>query len=139
MLSADTEIAIQFYDLDPMDVVWHGNYPRFLEQARCALLDRIGYNYAQMKASGYAWPIVDMRIRYVRPIIMAERIVVTAKLMEYEHRLKLEYRIRRKAGGEVLTKAQTVQVAVHMLSGDLLLESPPALTVPVRALLCAAG
>ena len=139
MLSADTEIAIQFYDLDPMDVVWHGNYPRFLEQARCALLDRIGYNYVQMKASGYAWPIVDMRIRYVRPIIMAERIVVTAKLMEYEHRLKLEYRIRRKAGGEVLTKAQTVQVAVHMLSGDLLLESPPALTVPVRALLCAAG
>lgn len=139
MLSADTEIAIQFYDLDPMDVVWHGNYPRFLEQARCALLDRIGYNYVQMKASGYAWPIVDMRIRYVRPIRLAERIVVTAKLMEYEHRLKLEYRIRRKADGEVLTKAQTVQVAVHMLSGDLLLESPPALTVPVRALLCAAG
>lgn len=139
MLSADTEIAIQFYDLDPMDVVWHGNYPRFLEQARCALLDRIGYNYVQMKASGYAWPIVDMRIRYVRPIVMAERIVVTAKLMEYEHRLKLEYRIRRKDGGEVLTKAQTVQVAVHMLSGDLLLESPPALTVPVRALLCAVG
>jgi acyl-CoA thioester hydrolase len=139
MLSADTEISIQFYDLDPMDVVWHGNYPRFLEQARCALLDRIGYNYAQMKASGYAWPIVDMRIKYVRPIRMAERIVVTANLLEYEHRLKLDYRIRRKDNDEVLTKAQTVQVAVHMATGDLLLESPPALTGPVLALLCPRG
>jgi acyl-CoA thioester hydrolase len=139
MLSADTEISIQFYDLDPMDVVWHGNYPRFLEQARCALLDRIGYNYAQMKASGYAWPIVDMRIKYVRPIRMAERIVVTASLLEYEHRLKLDYRIRRKDNDEVLTKAQTVQVAVHMATGDLLLESPPALTGPVLALLCPRG
>ena len=31
---------------------------------RCALLDRIDYNYAQMKASGYAWPVIDMHIRY---------------------------------------------------------------------------
>ena len=34
MISAEVIIKIQFYDLDPMRVVWHGNYPRFLEQAR---------------------------------------------------------------------------------------------------------
>ncbi len=139
MLSADTEITAQFYDLDPMNVVWHGNYPRFLEQARCALLDRIGYNYVQMNISGYAWPIVDMRIKYVRPIRLAETIIVTASLREYEHRLRLDYRIRGKTDGAVLTKAQTTQVAVHQLSGELLLESPAALTTKVKALLCAGG
>ena len=139
MLSADAVITVQFYDLDPMDVVWHGNYARFLEQGRCALLDRIGYNYAQMRESGYAWPIVDMRIKYVRPIRMAERIVVTASLLEYENRLKLDYRIRRQTDGAVLTKAQTVQVAVHMATGEMLLESPPILFEKIRALVCGGG
>ena len=60
MLTAEAEITPQFYDLDPMNVVWHGNYPRFLEQTRCLLLDGIGYGYARMSESGYAWPIVGM-------------------------------------------------------------------------------
>jgi acyl-CoA thioester hydrolase len=137
MLSADTVITVQFYDLDPMNVVWHGNYARFLEHARCALLDRIGYNYAQMRDSGYAWPIVDLRIKYVRPLVLAEEVVVTARLVEYENRLKLDYRIRRKNDGEVLTKAHTVQVAVRMETGEMLLESPAALVDKVKAATCA--
>jgi acyl-CoA thioester hydrolase len=139
MLSADAVIAIQFYDLDPMDVVWHGNYPRFLEQARYALLTRIDYTYAQMRDSGYAWPVVDMRIKYVRPIRMAEIIVVTATLLEYENRLKLDYRIRRQTDGEVLTKAHSVQVAVRMTTGEMQLESPPILFEKMRALSCDGG
>jgi acyl-CoA thioester hydrolase len=137
MLSAEAVVKVQFYDLDPMEVVWHGNYPRFLEMGRCALLDRLDYNYAQMRESGYAWPVVDMRIKYVRPIRMAETIVVTASLAEYENRLKLDYRIRRQSDGEVLTKAHSVQVAVSMATGEMQLESPAILFEKVRALSCA--
>ncbi|MDR3439085.1 acyl-CoA thioesterase [Telmatospirillum sp.] len=133
MLSADVTIQAQFYDLDPMKVVWHGNYPRFLEQARCALLDLIGYNYIEMGDSGFAWPIVDMRIKYVRPIGFAQNIVVTATLAEYENRLKIDYRIRDSATGEVLTKATTTQVAVRIETGEMQLESPAALVDRVKA------
>ena len=135
MLTADVTITAQFYHLDPMQVVWHGNYPRFLEQARCALLDRIGYNYDQMRESGFAWPIVDMRLKYVRPIVSAQRFVVGATLVEYLNRLKIDYRIRDAAGGEVLTKAQTIQVAVRMDTMELQLESPAVLIDRVRACL----
>ncbi len=134
MISADVVIQTQFYDLDPMQVVWHGNYPRFLEQARCALLDRIGYNYPQMQASGHVWPIVDMRIKYVRPIRFGDAITVTASLAEFENRLKIDYRIRDNAG-QVLTKAQTIQVAVLAASGEMLLESPAVLTEKIKAAL----
>jgi acyl-CoA thioester hydrolase len=133
MLSAEATIQAQFYDLDPMNVVWHGNYPRFFERARCALLDLIGYNYSEMRQSGFAWPIVDMRIKYVRPIIFAQNIVVTATLAEYENRLKIDYRIRDRATGEVLTKATTVQVAVRIETGEMQLESPAALVTRVKA------
>lgn len=132
MPSVETIIKAQFYDLDPMNVVWHGNYARFLEQARCELLDSIGYNYAEMEASGFAWPIVDMRVKYVRPILFGQKIVVAATIVETQNRLKIEYRIRDLASGEVLTKATTIQVAVSMTTGEMQLESPAALTDKIK-------
>src|ERR1039458_6925850 len=100
MISANVVIKVQFYDLDPMGVVWHGNYARFLEQARCQLLDCIGYNYAEMQSSGYIWPIVDMRIKYVRPIRFHQQFIVAATLVESANRLKIEYIIRDQASDE---------------------------------------
>ena len=37
LYSSEIEIKIPFYDLDPMNIVWHGNYIKYLEQARCKL------------------------------------------------------------------------------------------------------
>ena len=83
---AETEVIVQFYDLDPMDVVWHGHYVKYLELARCALLDKIDYNYDQMKQSGYAWPIVDMQLRYAAPATFQQRLIVRAELVEWLRR-----------------------------------------------------
>jgi acyl-CoA thioester hydrolase len=135
MIAAEVLVEAQFYDLDPMQVVWHGNYARFLEQARCVLLNRIGYNYPEMAASGYVWPIVDMRIKYVRPVRFAQTIRVVATLVEYENRLRIDYRISDAVSGETLTKAQTTQVAVETASEQLCLESPDVLLDKVRRLL----
>lgn len=135
MISAEISLKAQFYDIDPMQVVWHGNYPRFLEEARCALLDRIGYNYAEMELSGYLWPIVDMRLKYVRPIRFAQSVRVVASLAEYENRLRIEYRILDAVSGETLTKATTIQLAVEAASQELCLECPPALVERVKRLL----
>ena len=90
------EIKAQFYDLDPMDVVWHGNYVRFFEDARCELLNKIGYNYEEMKDSGYTWPIVDLHIRYTRPITFGQEVTIQTDLVEYEFRLKIVYTIYDK-------------------------------------------
>jgi acyl-CoA thioester hydrolase len=128
MISTEMTLTAQFYDLDPMGVVWHGHYARFLEQARCQLLDSIGYNYVEMQASGYIWPIVDIRIKYVRPIRFHQQFIVAATLVESANRLKIEYIILDKASGEVLTKACTIQVAVDAATNELCMESPAILT-----------
>ena len=135
MLSAEVNVQAQFYDLDPMKVVWHGNYTRYLEQARCALLDRIGYNYPEMDASGYVWPIVDLHVKYVRPIRFGQTIRVTATLAEYENRIRIDYRIHDAASGDLLTKARTLQLAVKAETGELCFESPAEFVDKVRALL----
>lgn len=137
MIAAETTIFAQFYDLDPMKVVWHGNYVRYFEQARGVLLDKIGYNYPEMERSGYLWPIVDMRIKFVRPVRYQQRLRVEAVLVEYENRLKIAYVCRDDESGEVLTKAHTIQVAVTVATQELNLESPPALQDKVKRALCA--
>ena len=135
MISAEVLIKAQFYDLDPMQIVWHGNYVRFLEQARCALLDKIDYNYSEMLRSGYAWPVVDLRVKYVRPVRFGQEVRVTATMVEYENRIKIDYRIADLATGDVLTKAHTIQVAVDVASNEMCFESPAALTDRVRRFL----
>jgi acyl-CoA thioester hydrolase len=135
MISAEVTVTAQFGDLDPMQVVWHGTYVRYLEQARSALMDKIGYNYLEMNASGYVWPIVDLRLRYVRPVRLLQQIAVIATLAEYENRLRIEYRCRDTASREVLTKATSVQVALDARNHELCLECPAALVDRVRALL----
>jgi acyl-CoA thioester hydrolase len=127
MVSTEITLTAQFYDLDPMGVVWHGHYARFLEQARCQLLDNIGYNYTEMQASGYIWPIVDMQMKFVRPIRFHQKFIVSAAILESANRLKIEYIIRDHTTGEVLTKATTTQVAVDAATNELCLESPTAL------------
>jgi acyl-CoA thioester hydrolase len=124
VIEAEIEIEIPFHDVDVMGIAWHGNYVKYLEIARCALLDKIDYNYPQMKASGYAWPVIDMRIRYPRPLLFQQRVRVIAKLEEWENRLKVNYLIEDAASGQRLTRAYTVQVALDMVSNEMLFVSP---------------
>ena len=125
--TAEIATKIQFYDLDPLQVVWHGNYAKFFEQARCAVLDQIDYNYLRMKESGYSWPIIDMQVRYLQPITFGQEIVVSASIVEWEHRLTLRYLIRDAATGQRLTKGSTMQVAVGIATQLMCLQSPPVL------------
>ena len=125
--SAEIALKIQFYDLDPMQVVWHGNYARYFEQARCALLDSIGYNYPEMKASGYAWPVIDMHVRYLQPATFGQDVIVRAEIVEWEHRLRMQYLIRDASTSLRLTKGSTVQGAVSLESKLMCLQSPSIL------------
>ncbi|MCS3469513.1 acyl-CoA thioester hydrolase [Pseudomonas sp. JUb42] len=124
----DTEVLVPFFDVDTMNVVWHGHYVKYLEVARCALLDQLGHNYTQMVESGYAWPVIDLQLRYVRGAVFGQRLTVRANLVEWENRLKINYLISDAVTGERLTRACTVQVAVDMQTREMQLVSPKAFT-----------
>jgi acyl-CoA thioester hydrolase len=124
---AEVEVQVQFYDLDPMEIVWHGNYAKFLEIARCALFDSIDYNYVQMKESGYAWPIVDMHIRYIHPATFGQKLKLRAEIVEWENRLRIDYAITDAATGHRINRASTTQVAVEIATREMCFVSPPVL------------
>ncbi|MGY4532894.1 acyl-CoA thioester hydrolase [Pseudomonas sp. TE3786] len=130
VIQAEVDILVPFFDVDMMEVVWHGHYVKYLEVARCALLDKIGHNYANMRDAGYAWPIIDLQLRYMRGAKFGQRLIVRADLVEWENRLKINYLITAADTGERMTRASSVQVAVEIASLEMQLASP---TVFVQA------
>lgn len=125
--SREVEILPAFYDVDPMQVVWHGNYLKYYDVARSALLTRFDYGYAEMERSGYAWPVVDVRIKYIKPVRLAQPILVRATLVEWENRLKIDYEIRDRDSGVRLNRGSTIQVAVDIATGAMCFVSPAVL------------
>ena len=118
------DLQIPFHDVDMMEVVWHGHYAKYFEIARCALLEKIDYNYPQMRDSGYAWPVIDLRVRYAQPAVFRQTITVKAEIVEWENRLKINYLITDKCSGLRLTKGYSVQVAVNMATREMCFVSP---------------
>lgn len=135
VLHVETQIVVPFFDVDSMNVVWHGHYVKYLEVARCALLDLIGHNYNDMLASGYAWPVIDLQLRYVRGAVFGQRLNVRASLVEWENRLKIHYLITDLQTGERLTRASSVQVAVEVSRREMQLVSPKVFTDAVERML----
>lgn len=126
IVSAQAQVTIPFHDVDLMEVAWHGHYVKYFEIARCVLFDKIDYNYAQMRESGFAWPVVDLNLRYPAPARFGEKLTVTAALVEWENRMKIHYQAHNSDGLRT-TYGHTVQVAVDMTSGEMQFASPVVL------------
>ncbi|WP_122664178.1 acyl-CoA thioesterase [Pseudomonas viridiflava] len=135
VIDVDTEVLVPFFDVDSMNIVWHGHYIKYLEVARCALLDHIGHNYTQMLESGYGWPVIDIQLRYVRGAVFGQRLIVRASLVEWENRLKINYLISDAETGERMTRASSIQVAVDIETREMQLASPKAFTDAVERVL----
>ena len=135
VLQAEIELVVPFYDVDMMEVVWHGHYVKYFEEARCALLDKLGHNYRQMRDAGYAWPVIDLQLRYIRGAQFGQRIRVRADLVEWENRLKINYLITDVESGERMTRGSSVQVAVEIATREMLLASPRVFVEAVERVL----
>ncbi|RIY36827.1 acyl-CoA thioesterase [Psittacicella gerlachiana] len=128
-----SEYQIQFFDVDSMEIMWHGNYVKYLEMARCAFLEEIAYSYDVMKDKGYAWPIVQLNLKYVQPCLFKQKIKIIVNVVEYESCLRLEYLIVDAQTNKRLTKASTTQAAVDLQTGELQFQTPSSFCQALEA------
>lgn len=113
------DVVVAFHDVDAIQVVWHGNYIKYFEIARCAVLQMVDYDYPQMKNSGYSWPIVDIRARFVSPATYGDRLQVVAIIAEWDIRLVIKYVAINKSTQRVIARGRSVQVPVSMRTMSL--------------------
>ena len=133
-ISAEIELQIPFHDVDLMQIVWHGHYAKYFEQARSALLRKIDYDVPEMILSGIGWPVVDLQVKYIKPIAYGQKIKVIASIVDSENRLKIAYRVIDLVSGETLTKGHTIQFAIDMKTRQTLFETPEILKSKIKAI-----
>jgi acyl-CoA thioester hydrolase len=134
-LSASVDFEVPFHDVDSMQIVWHGNYIKYFEYARTRFLQMLQYDYFDMKESGYGWPIVDVGVKYIKPLKYGQKAKVVVYLEEYENRLKFKYEVIDLVSGVLLTRGHTTQLAIDMSTGDTLFVSPQILINKIENLL----
>lgn len=124
---SETYITVQFYDLDPMNVVWHGNYIKYMETARCELLSKIGYDYDDMIKDGIAYPVATMDLKFIKPCKFNQKLKVLTTVEEIEPCLIIKYLILDAKSGEKLFKAKTMQICIDMVTKESLYSAPNCL------------
>ncbi len=132
MAKVGYEMQVPFYDVDSYRIVWHGSYPKYFEKGRCQLLEEIGFAYDKMEQTGFFFPVVDLQVKYVKPITFKQNIKVESSIKHWENKLVIDYLVLDVATGEVLTRAQTSQVAVKMPEKITQFQSPPELITAVE-------
>lgn len=133
-ISVDTNFTVEFYDVDSMQIVWHGNYVKFMEIGRCALLDKIGFGYKVMSENNYSFPVVDMKLKFIRPLSFGEKCKIRSSLIEYESCIKIRYEIFNEKD-ELANKAESTQMAVNMLTNQSEIGCPKIFIDKVEALI----
>ena len=102
-------------------------------------MNRLDYGLDRMLASGYAWPIVDLQARYLKPARFGDRLRARASLVEWEQRLAVNYLLTDVADGTRILRARTVQAAVDGRSGELQFACPVDFVERMRAAIAKSG
>ncbi len=125
------EVKVPFEDLDPLNIVWHGNYMRYLEQARCHLFSQLKYTYMDMKADGYAYPIAKMNVKYIKPATFEDELLVKVDVISIEPSLDMKYIIYNKKTNEKIFEASTMQIAININTKESIYTPPERLKAAI--------
>ena len=127
LYQSEYEIKISFEDLDMMGIVWHGNYMRYLEQARCDMFSKLNYTYLDMKQDKTAYPIAKMKVKYIKPASLGDVLIVKSEIDSIEPALNIKYAIFNKTTGEKIFEAKTMQIAIDIDSKKSIYSPPTGL------------
>ena len=123
-LTFDTKRVSRFEEIDPLNIVWHGRYPSYLEDARVAFGEYYQIGYMDFYYHKVIVPIKQMHIDYIAPITFGAEVTVRAQLHYSEAaRLNFSYEIR-DTNNVLLTTAYTVQLFLQADTNELCLAPP---------------
>lgn len=125
-LKASLRMAVRFSEVDSMGIVWHGNYVKYLEDAREAFGNKYGIGYLSMVENGYFAPIVSMELKYHNPLVYGDEFIAEAEYVPcVSAKMKFTYRITRVSDGLLVLSGSSVQAFLD-LDRNLMLHSPEA-------------
>jgi acyl-CoA thioester hydrolase len=130
--SFEVKIQVPFFDLDPMQIVWHGNYLNYFEIARAALFDHYGVDlYSFYDRHKLIFPIIRASSKHIYPLRHRDEIICKATLVDANIKLVVDFEIRRVADGKICARGRTEQVTVKVPEMETLFSIPQEIRTPL--------
>lgn len=124
-LRCKIERQVAFYDMDPGQIVWHGNYFNYFEDARRALFAGRGVDLIEFGLkNNFFFPIIKTSTKHLHPLRYGDIFICQATLVDARTIIIVDFEIRLKGKGTLCMQGRTEQVAVKSPEMEILLFIP---------------
>jgi len=114
MITTENEIRIRYDEVDKMGYVYHGNYAKYYHISRTELLRKIGICDKELEKHDILLPVIEMNIKYLKPIFYDEVITVKTSLIEFPtSRLSFRHEVRNYKN-ELINQAESTVAFVDI-------------------------
>ena len=99
-------LSVYFEDTDAYGIVYYANYLKFMERARSDFIRAVGVDQAaELRASGSAYAVVEVDIRYKKPARLGDDLLVVSTV-EQVRASSVDIHQRVMRGPELMTDAR---------------------------------
>lgn len=99
---------VQYYETDKMGITHHSNYIRWMEEARVAFLEDIGWGFDRLEEMGLVSPVAAIHCDYKSPTVFCDKIAVSVKIKEYRGvKLVFEYEMKNLKDNRIVLKGNS--------------------------------
>ena len=123
--TCEVKLTVPFHDLDPLQMVWHGNYIKYFDIARSVLFNQAGidlFNYFQSKNT--LFPVTKTSTKYISSLRYLDAFTCRATVVEVQYKIVLEFQIRLSDNNQTCAKGRSEQVAVKYPEMEIMFEIP---------------
>ncbi|MBR0025538.1 MAG: acyl-CoA thioesterase [Clostridia bacterium] len=100
---------VHYHETDKMGITHHSNYIKWMEEARIAYLDELGYGYARLEEEGISSPVIGVECRYKNPTVFDDTVAVHACVEEYSGvRMTIGYMMTNVKTGRMVCEGKTM-------------------------------
>jgi acyl-CoA thioester hydrolase len=124
-MSYEIRLTVPFHDVDPMQIVWHGNYLKYFDIARFELFHNAGVDLWEFfKKTNYLFPITKTTTKHIVPLRYGDEFICKATIIDARIKIVIDFEVRLTGRNEICTKGRGDQVAVKYPELEIMLEIP---------------
>lgn len=118
-------LTVPFFDLDPMQMVWHGNYLKYFDTARSELFYATGVDLLDyFKKTNYLFPITRTSTKHIVSLRYRDKFKCKATVVEAQYKIVVDFKIRLTENNRICAKGRSEQVAVKYPEMEMMFEIP---------------
>ena len=114
MITSVNEVQIRYDEVDKMGYVYHGNYAKYYHISRTELFRKLGFSDKKLEEMNIIMPIIELNIRYIKPIYYDDIITITTFLKQIPSTRMKFYHEVRNSDDELINEANSTAVFVDM-------------------------